>query len=925
MKRYLTIFAAIVTVAGLSGCLKKDMTEPETGEFIIRVTPPTKTANNGLATVWTSGDKVNVFHAESGSSEFINDGAFTYTSDNIFTGTLASSLESGDSYDWYVSYPYDADMTSPKKMHIHIPKSQVQAKDGDMSHLCGSLCPLAGKATGIKGEPVVSMSHLVTVMKVKVTNYESSDCNLSTVSFKAAGCGHSMETYSGPAGNLCGNYIVDFTGAKTAYTYYAADDIDLTLPEWEKNGGLDTPISENTGNDEVNPDDSADPDFTRPVVCLTSPKNLGLNESAVVYMACLPFNIPNASFLEVGMNTPDKGIGIRICKEVNCKAGTICSIKQGSRPAPPFKDGINFYHGRKLADGSYIIDNDGWWRCDLPEGFDLQGTFDLRDLFTTVNVDASFSFTASANQNTTVRTYYDRLTACLSGSIWTADEGLDINYSSPSDDRSGIFLNSYVGYQVGTWPIFYREKEEEKDVIVDNESDMYDSYEGLVMAGYQGWHGTPGDGCSHNPEEKWPHYCNVSSQPFIFEPGVLRNCIDFWPDVSEYENTYEATGFTLPDGNTPRLYSSYDESTVNLHFRWMKEYGLDGVFMQRFVAQITNSSALDHSDKVLESAMRASNQYARAISIMYDMVGMGADASATPAAVLADAQALMTRYNLHDRSKGQRYYLYHNGKPLIGVVSVGQPDMPYGIAEAKAVVEGLQNMGFSVMLGVPAYWRNPGTADCINDSAITDLIKSVDIIMPWFVGRYDHDGTSGTYGGSFDNFKSRIGGYAALGGYGGDMYQAKQYGVDYCPLVFAGYSDRNQHPNNTVIKRHEGDFLWKQIYYNLNNGAKMLYVAMFDEIDEGTAIYKCLRQNEVPSNTYGSSYYVVFENGAYRRSSTAVSGLTGNDWCKSAEELGVTFNGIENNLDSDHYLWLTGQAAAALKGKITLTETRPTR
>ena len=166
----------------------------------------------------------------------------------------------------------------------------------------------------------------------------------------------------------------------------------------------------------------------------------------------------------------------------------------------------------------------------------------------------------------------------------------------------------------------------------------------------------------------------------------------------------------------------------------------------------------------------------------------------------------------------------------------------------------------SSMLGVPAYWRSAnGAGDVVNDPKIIDLIKDVDIIMPWFVGAYDYDGKVPTTPlGSFEKFfNTRI---------IDDFAAAESYGVDFCPLVFPGFSDRNMHPDHYVYDRHGGDFYWQQIYKFIDQGAKMLYVAMFDEIDEGTAIYKCLRKNEVPSNVYPSDYYVVFENGAYRRS-----------------------------------------------------------
>ena len=880
---------------------------PEEGNFVILLEPASKTINNGLSTLWADGDKVNVFHAEEGSDNYVSDGAFSFSGNNVFKGTLAQELENGKSYDWYVSYPYDANMTSPKQMKISIPAVQSQSVDGSTAHLCGSLCPLAGKEKAVPSStgPVVRMDHLVTVMKIKVTNYETDPCLLETVSF----CHHTNE---GIKTALTGNFYVDLTGEEVAYAPELPTTPNVDIDGWEENTELTRSGS------------AAD----RPYVVLETPKTLNLNESATVYLACLPFEIPNATFLSIGMNTPSGGVSTRICKVVKCKAGAINGVKQGSHLAPPLKDAAKFYYGVKKAGGSYEIIDENWWRCDLPEGFDLNGEFDFKDLFTTLNVDASFTLIDAPNQNATVQYYFNDFQACLNGSKWNGTAlNPDLNLSSPGLDKSGVFISVYAGYQVGNFNIFFRNPSSEPDEpVVDMTSDMYDSYQGLVMCGYQGWHGTPGDGCSHNPDEAWPHYCDVNNHPFIFEPGVLKNSIDFWPDITEYEKTYAADGFTYPDGSQAMVYSSYDESTVNLHFKWMKDYNIDGVFMQRFVSQITSSPALDHSDKVLASAMKASNEHARAISIMYDMVGM--DASTSADVILNDAAALKSIYNLDDRSKGQRYYLYHNGKPLIGLVSVGQKAASYTIAQAQEIVDGLQAMGFSVMLGVPAYWRNPGDGDCVNDSKITNLIKDVDIIMPWLVGVYDYDGTTPTavskfskyFSDTMDDSKTWYGSTIK-----GDYSVAANYGVEYCPLVFAGFSDQNMHPDHYVYDRHGGNFYWEQIYKNLNKGAKMLYVAMFDEIDEGTAIYKCLRKSEVPSNVSATDYYVVCENGVCRRSDTQVSVSGDGNWCKKASELNIKFQGFEDDQESDYYLWLTGQASKILKGQATLTPNKPTR
>ena len=88
------------------------------------------------------------------------------------------------------------------------------------------------------------------------------------------------------------------------------------------------------------------------------------------------------------------------------------------------------------------------------------------------------------------------------------------------------------------------------------------------MAGYQGWFRTPEDGSG---TKGFSHYFRSEA-----------DCgIDMWQDMGEYEKTY-TTAFKLADGSNAKLFSSYDKSTVDLHFKWMQQYGVDGVFVQRF-------------------------------------------------------------------------------------------------------------------------------------------------------------------------------------------------------------------------------------------------------------------------------------------------------------------------------------------------------
>lgn len=379
----------------------------------------------------------------------------------------------------------------------------------------------------------------------------------------------------------------------------------------------------------------------------------------------------------------------------------------------------------------------------------------------------------------------------------------------------------------------------------------YNSYRGLVMAGYQGWHNAEGDGANRG----WRHYEKANN---VFKPGYAHD--DLWPDVSEYEKVYP-TEFKFDDGSTASVYSAHDSSTVATHFRWMKEYGVDGVFMQRFVTEIRNQSGLNHFNKVLSSAMDAANRYDRAISIMYDLSGMH---KGEENRVISDIKKLAAEYHLFEHAKNPSY-LYHNGHPLVAVWGVGFNDgRQYGLEESNKIVDALKRMGFSVLIGVPTYWREM-KIDTERDAGLHLLMKKCDVVMPWFVGRYNEE--------TYPNFHSLI---------LKDMAWAKKNKVDYAPLCYAGFSWHNMHYPQTgtfFVKRNKGSFYKKQLDFVIENGASMIYIAMFDEIDEGTAIYKIARRVPVP-------------------------------------QPGSEFVPLEEGLSSDFYLKMTGEAARKLKAKL---------
>jgi len=354
----------------------------------------------------------------------------------------------------------------------------------------------------------------------------------------------------------------------------------------------------------------------------------------------------------------------------------------------------------------------------------------------------------------------------------------------------------------------------------------YNSYKGLVMAGYQGWHDTPDDGAGLG----WFAYGGNEGK---FEPGCCS--IDYWPDTSEYPVLYE-TPFLYEDGSHAFIQSPQDWSTVETHFRWMEEYGLDGVFMQRFISTIEQPEYKAHFDTVLDHAMRAANIHSRAVCVMYDLTQISETGRQF---LLDDIKELSVKYNMFDHKKNPSY-LWHNGRPLVTVWGVGFPDRPQrDFEEGMKIVRDLKEMGFSVMIGVPTFWRELGP-DTLPDERLHDAILACDIVLPWFVGRYNRE--------QYPEFHELI---------RKDIEWTEEHGIGYAPLCTPGFSFENSTHWNDQIPRENGAFFKDQLDFCIGAGAEMIYVAMFDEIDEGTAIYKLARRT--PVSEYGSEFVQLDE------------------------------------------------------------------
>src|ERR1700761_7341620 len=168
---------------------------------------------------------------------------------------------------------------------------------------------------------------------------------------------------------------------------------------------------------------------------------------------------------------------------------------------------------------------------------------------------------------------------------------------------------------------------------------LYPTYKGLIMAGYQGWFRAEGDGSG--------------SKRFAYG-NEQKSGMDMWPDVTEYAKTYP-TSFTLKNGEKARVFSSYDKSSVDLNFKWMQQYGVDGVFVQRFFGTVRSRDK--ESSVVLKNALEAASKYKRAIAIMYDLSGLAAKGE--DCTKIIDDWKYLVDELLITNQEGAKTYLHH--------------------------------------------------------------------------------------------------------------------------------------------------------------------------------------------------------------------------------------------------------------------------
>jgi hypothetical protein len=383
--------------------------------------------------------------------------------------------------------------------------------------------------------------------------------------------------------------------------------------------------------------------------------------------------------------------------------------------------------------------------------------------------------------------------------------------------------------------------------------------DGKVLCGYQGWFNTPGDGTSFG----FTHWGQGLNRP---EGG--RFTVDMWPDVSEYDanDLCEVPNVKMPDGSPGRLYSAFRKGPVLLHCKWMRQYGIDGVFVSRFIGEAASPTRARHVNTVLANLREGCHREGRVWAMMLDL-SMGR--RATTKVVMDDWKFLCDIVKVREDER----YLHHKGKPVVLLWGLGFKDRPWTPQQGEELIDFFKNDpkygGVYLIGGIDPFWRTL-RGESRPEAAWAKVYRSFDAISPWDAGRYRDNA-------SMDRIRKQV--------WEGDVAELKDAKRGYMPTAFPGFSWdnlRRAQPGKTMIARRNGEFYWRQFAIFRELGIRTVFVGMFDEVDEGTAIYKVAGQTPV------GKYFVTYDG-----------------------------------LPSDWYLRLTGAATKMIRGDSPLSQKIP--
>jgi hypothetical protein len=358
---------------------------------------------------------------------------------------------------------------------------------------------------------------------------------------------------------------------------------------------------------------------------------------------------------------------------------------------------------------------------------------------------------------------------------------------------------------------FVVEKNIEKEVLKLRSTSSSDVV-GALTVGYQGWFSCQGDG---SPINQWTHWSS-SGQP---APG--NQTFELWPDMRDYSTGYQTGYGNLGNGDPAKLFSSYDTQVIDTHFKWMSDYWIDCIALWRFGVEFSDPSRKAQRDGIALKIKNATEEFGKKFYIMYDISGW----TNFQTEIKTDwTNTIVGDLNLTSSNA----YAKQGTKPVVGFWGVGVSGRPGNVDSWLDVINWFKNQGCYVIVGTRHDWRS--------DLLLRQAINAANMVSPWTIGVYTNI--------------NQVDDYAAI--MEGDKNYCIQHNLDYQPVVFPGFAWSNWNGGSqNMIPRMHGDFMWRQFAQVRNKDIPSVFVSMFDEFDEATAIAKAAEDNSmIPQDQY---------------------------------------------------------------------------
>ena len=198
MKKFILSLGLVAMMLNLTNCAQYDdvnsTVEPQ-GDFEIYASV-SRTANDGLNTVWSAGDDLGVFHAVTDGTTYTQDGQFKLNNVETgrFLGNVNGTLDPQEEYDWYAMYPYSSFVPGPANtgsgymtIGCAVNGTQTQTGNNSLAHIAGKNYPMVGKAYAVPAgsAPALAMTHVATLLEFEVTNSLEEAITVSSIQFTA--------------------------------------------------------------------------------------------------------------------------------------------------------------------------------------------------------------------------------------------------------------------------------------------------------------------------------------------------------------------------------------------------------------------------------------------------------------------------------------------------------------------------------------------------------------------------------------------------------------------------------------------------------------------------------------------------------------------------------------------------------------------